>query len=477
MTATTRFAFMSAGLGGALVAGLGLVDTPFPWQVRTAGAATLFLTLTPGLKYLADRPARRRPVPFLPVIGLIYGIYFGRPFAFGFDPDGGALRVEVGAALLAPALLALLGWLVLLGTYWLTGRIHGPRPWNLSRVASAQSLRRAGVLLITVGLVTKLAAYLGQVPTVIGGVWSLFRLLGWVGAGFLVASWTRETLDGSLKLFTVAAVLAISVLEIATGMIANPGRFWLVLLLAAWLGNGRRAPIRWWATAMTVVLAMVLLRGVAGEFRQRAWFGADLGPVQEVEVLSTVVEQRLREGGVAGLVQEGAGIVERRTSQAVILADVVQRTPEDVPFWGGETYVSLVGAFVPRFVWPSKPVKNLGQRFGHRYSYLAPDDRRTSVNFPFLVEFYANFGVLGIAFGMALVGSLYRFLDDLLNRTSNREILGNVLALALLVPVMTNVESDFSLVFGGLILNGIALFAILMLLTRPRTTHLRRAGG
>ncbi len=79
----------------------------------------------------------------------------------------------------------------------------------------------------------------------------------------------------------------------------------------------------------------------------------------------------------------GAQTVGERSATADLLADVIQRTPSDVPYWRGETYVSLVGAFVPRILWPDKPEKNIGQRFGHRYElHLGIEDTGTSINLP-----------------------------------------------------------------------------------------------
>jgi hypothetical protein len=121
--------------------------------------------------------------------------------------------------------------------------------------------------------------------------------------------------------------------------------------------------------------------------------------------------------------------------------------------------LSLVGAFVPRVLWPEKPQKRVGQDFGHRYGYLYTNDQSTSINLPFLVEFYANFGERGVYLGMFAIGMLLAVLQRYLNRP-RQGWLRSLAALVLLVPIITNIESDFSLIFGGLILNGAAMYIV-----------------
>jgi hypothetical protein len=148
-----------------------------------------------------------------------------------------------------------------------------------------------------------------------------------------------------------------------------------------------------------------------------------------------------------------------RSANLDLLADVIIRTPGEIPYWGGQTYLSLVGSFVPRFVWPNKPTKELGQAFGHRYGYIGAADNNTALNLPILVEFYANFGMAGVIAGMFLVGVIYFVLDRTVNN-AGQDSLHSLVGVVILVP-LANIESDFSLGFGGLILNGVALWLVL----------------
>ena len=153
-----------------------------------------------------------------------------------------------------------------------------------------------------------------------------------------------------------------------------------------------------------------------------------------------------------------------RSANLDLLADVIRRTPSEIPYWGGTTYLSLVGAFVPRFLWPDKPTKELGQAFGHRYGYVGVNNTGTAINLPILVEFYLNFGVIGVVMGMAVVGLIYRLVERAVNNPGQDDIL-SLAGIVLMIP-LTNIESDFSLGFGGLILNGVALWLVLRLMGR-----------
>ena len=140
------------------------------------------------------------------------------------------------------------------------------------------------------------------------------------------------------------------------------------------------------------------------------------------------------------------------------LADVMRRTPSQIPFWDGATYESLSGALVPRVLWPDKPTKTLGQDFGHRYSYLQPNDLTTSLNLPVLIEFYINFGDEGIIVGMFAVGLVFALLEGLIN-VPGQTVIVTAAATPLLAQLFV-MESDLSLQFGGLPLQLMALWVV-----------------
>jgi oligosaccharide repeat unit polymerase len=85
-------------------------------------------------------------------------------------------------------------------------------------------------------------------------------------------------------------------------------------------------------------------------------------------------------------------------------------TPEKIYFFQGNSYKKIYTKFIPRFIWEKKPRDEQGNFWGHRYLVLSPDDNTTSWNFPVLNEFYANYGMAGVIFGMFFLGFIIKLL-------------------------------------------------------------------
>jgi hypothetical protein len=78
-------------------------------------------------------------------------------------------------------------------------------------------------------------------------------------------------------------------------------------------------------------------------------------------------------------------------------------------FLQGETLDYLAYAFVPRFLWPDKPLIAKGSWFAVRIgqAYIRPDGRASNaVNMTIAGELYLNYGWLGVIVGCLLVGGL-----------------------------------------------------------------------
>jgi hypothetical protein len=99
-----------------------------------------------------------------------------------------------------------------------------------------------------------------------------------------------------------------------------------------------------------------------------------------------------------------------------------------VPIW----------ALVPRAIWRDKPAVGGGRTRGADVTGL--DDEATSFGAGQVLEFFVNFGWLGVVGGFFLFGALFRWLDDIIIRSLNAlEVRKLVLAVlpgfALLQPI------------------------------------------
>jgi hypothetical protein len=152
-----------------------------------------------------------------------------------------------------------------------------------------------------------------------------------------------------------------------------------------------------------------------------------------------------------------------RIGHIALFAYVVETTPSMVPYWGGETYAFLFASAVPRFLWPEKPVAGFGNEFGRRYLFVHPRNLDTSINVPWLLEFYMNFGAWGVIAGMALVGVGFRFLIQKLSNPAASPA-EYVLGLSLVFELFYS-ESNLALMWGGLLLTFVSLYLTLRLAT------------
>jgi len=141
------------------------------------------------------------------------------------------------------------------------------------------------------------------------------------------------------------------------------------------------------------------------------------------------------------------------------LEKVLEKTPSEVPFWNGESYLSILYLFVPRAIWPGKPSRTLWHDFGMRYGYLNDDDYATSISVGYLAEGYMNYGYLGL-YGVAILMSLLIALAE----WGGMRLVGGYyyfIYAALMFPL-----SYYSGDLSSAVMNVVMLFSMLLLLRR-----------
>ncbi len=165
------------------------------------------------------------------------------------------------------------------------------------------------------------------------------------------------------------------------------------------------------------------------------------------DVFGECVSSVERFGLLAAMLPWARNHVLRRISAIRLLDRAVRETPGRVPFFAGETLRPLLFVAIPRVLWPDKPHENIGNRIGHAYRILNPDDRSTSINLPWIVEFYINFGVKGVILGLGLVGIALGGLAWLGTAESESASLA-LLTVGVLFPLAYQ-ESNISLMIGN----------------------------
>ena len=450
----------------APIPGLFLQESLMPFSIRLLGCVLWGASLAPAIGYLRDRAGQRPPIPFLAVIGLLFGLYYALPAALGTFGIHWVITLDPRFDYNLPTVLALEAWCMLLvGYHLLRARWRRPSSSFTPQLEPAR-LKYWGLAMIYLGIALDVLRQAALVPLAIRGILQFGVTITWFATALLIVLLVRKQLRRTEKTLLLIAVAGNIVLQLGTGSVATLAIYLTVIILAAWVELGSLRA-RWILAAVAGALTVCAMRGVAAEFRSVAWFGGQrLTAADRASLMTDLLRDRLRTDGLFKVVSDGVRTVAVRSANLDLFADVVRRTPDEIPYWSGETYKSLLGMAVPRFLWPDKPTKALGQAFGHRYGYLAAQNTSTSVNLPYMVEFYANFGTVGLLIGMLGVGMVYATLERYTNRPS-QPIAASVVGIALLTPLL-NMESDFSLTFGGLFLNALALRAFLVLM-RTRT--------
>ena len=460
-------------------AALGL-PSDIPEEPRVLASILWVLCLVPAWHYLQLPERRRPPVPFLPLIGGVYLFYYPLHVVLGQSSVNYLFRLEPAFDYDRPVQYALAGWVALLIGYYGGASLQLNSPFRHVRPMDLFTLRTWGKLLVWGGLLFDAVRQVVPIPMVLRGLLYFTSMLSLLGIALLTILAVQKRLSRRERWALYTAIMLTALLRAGSGLVSNVVILALTTFLAIWAGGGRLG-FRWLLIAALSVAAMIGMRSVAMEYRARSWFAeTQLSLAGRAMLMGQLLLSKVETQGPVATVEDGWTIVAGRSANMDLLADVVRQTGTTVPFWGGETYLSLIGFAVPRFIWPSKPTKTLGQDFGHRYGYLDSWDTWTSINLPFLVEFYANFGEIGVLIGMVIVGVLYRLLDNDLNR-AGQPLQVTICSLVLLIPLL-NVESDFSLVFGGLFMNGVALWGLLVALSqlpgrRPRRSWLAGEPG
>jgi hypothetical protein len=108
--------------------------------------------------------------------------------------------------------------------------------------------------------------------------------------------------------------------------------------------------------------------------------------------------------------QEHLSRIENRLDQARIIGMAVDRLDGTEDFGYGETFRDAALALIPRVVWPEKTVFAGSGDVVTRYTGLQYD-HDTSVGIGQVLEFYINFGTIGVFAGFFVIGLILTVID------------------------------------------------------------------
>lgn len=461
-------------VGPAFVA---LSDTAseLPFTTRSLSVLLWILTIIPAILYVSRPAPIRRPLPFIETISFAYGTYYALPIALGEVNRAWRISINPRDGYDVPVQLAFFGWIAMMAMYGIVTHLLKTRKRPREIMWQPRFVTRWGCAFLISGIIVNGARAAVGDTLAVGGVIQLFVSLQWLGIGLLTVLSRRNELTSGGRAVLIGGTLTAIGVSLAQGNVLPLVMIAIVIAFALWAGRPH-IEARWIMAGLVVMIVAISFRGVVRDFRLTAWLGTQQFTQREkLELMVSLLTNRIKEQGVGATLAWGGSQTAQRSATMDMFADVIQRTPTEIPYWKGDTYYSLVGAAVPRFLWPDKPVKGLGQAFGHRYRYLDPTNLSTAINLPILVEFYVNFGAIAVVIGMLIVGAIYGVVDSIVNRPGQTLVI-SMIGLTLLLPLLL-IESDFSLVFGGLPLSGLALWGIYKFMARSASGGRRVTGA
>ncbi|MEO0650547.1 MAG: hypothetical protein AAFZ65_07715 [Planctomycetota bacterium] len=428
-----------------------------PWY---AAALTLVAMTPAALRSLAVARGHqtRGPIPFMPLVGLCYAVYYALPVLATDAPT--FMYRQVGAEHLERATrIALTGVVALLFGYYAVGRAlrFGRRidlQWDPRRAVVAS------LLALPFGLVLELSLRVVSFPPALARPIDLLGQLLPLSIGALVLLARAGHLPRWVALVAWGVFApAYSLLEASDGVIGSMVWSFSFFAMLRW-GGGLRMPVALIAAAVPLI---ALMRVAGHEYRQMEGTRGAVTTGTVSDRVGAMLDQTRTVYEEQGVVTPMVLLLDR-LGQIVLFAWVVERSPAPVPHWGATTLSTLPATLIPRALWPNKPEKKVGYRFGRRYGVIEHDSK-TTINLPQLVEWFVAYGSFGVLFGMTAIGAFYRRLDDLLNYHGASD--ANVLLAAAVLSPLLQIESDSSMIFGGIMQTGVVLY-VLMWLVKPR---------
>jgi hypothetical protein len=255
--------------------------------------------------------------------------------------------------------------------------------------------------------------------------------------------------------------------ELAFGAAAGGKVSFVVAVLAVAIpfsGARHRLPKTLLIALVVVFLAVVIPFNQAYRNAARQ-DSVTLTPGQAIATAPQILDQTLTGHSFLTVLPNSVGYLIQRIREIDSVAIVVQRTPGQIGFVTPAQLVEApLAGFVPRAIWPSKPILTAGYQFSQQYYDLPPTLYTASAVTP-MADLYRHGGWIPLIVGMFLLGCGARLLDEALDVRENPHAIFLVL---LLFPSLVGGEEDWVSLLASIPATLIICVAALFLTFRPR---------
>lgn len=298
-----------------------------------------------------------------------------------------------------PAILALIAGIKLPG---LLQKSYQERIYQTIQRAKLhlQGKGNIGLLFIIIGFIAGFLTIF--VPGDLGYVVYLFEKLLYVGVLYIYFSDYKAK-----KLYLGIAFAAIFGKSLYSGMFGELVYITVLGSLLVLLGMKIGSFVKY-SIAVLGVVFVVLIQSVKSDYRDIVWKGAGEGGVG---LYFSLLREHISEPGRYFDWTSMFPMVNR-ANQGMIIGKVMDHVPARAPFAGGETiFKSLAASFVPRLLWPNKPISG-GKINMERFTGFIIEGYSMNVS-PF-GEAYGNFNVDGGIIFMFFYGLFFALIITLL---------------------------------------------------------------
>jgi hypothetical protein len=190
----------------------------------------------------------------------------------------------------------------------------------------------------------------------------------------------------------------------------NFGMYWALSIGSFTYAQTKRRAIYFLLAPLTVYLALsVFVNYMASrtEFRQAVWFQQ----VGLADRLALVNDMFRNFEWLNGDSEKQRELIDGRLNQNLLVGAAVERLQSGlVDYADGATVAEMAIGLIPRALWPDKPQVGGGGTVVRTYAGMRFADT-TSVGAGQVLEFYVNFGTLGVIGGFIIYGIIIGWLD------------------------------------------------------------------
>jgi hypothetical protein len=456
----------------ALIA-LNLYAPGSPTLLQRAFASAILATL--ALPVWLWMSGADRTIPFMPFLTLVFAYYFALPVFLLKKFATGMFKAPVPEHYITLAL----GY-SLVGLYCMFAGYYGPAKWLFGPILPRfnlqwRDMRAVKPVALILGFGGLFASHAVEfLPDNLAQIGVFAADLSMVGICTLVALHLTGKLDWITAAFLWGFLIPV---RIAIGLGTGSAASGLIVGIAvAMMFASVRRSIPWKMMALGT-LALFILRPAEAPYRIATWGGrlSDASVIEKAQVFGEIV-YRITLGGAVPP-QALIDMASMRLAQFTVFGEVIADTPAMVPFWEGESFYPILFKPIPRFIMPDKPEEVSGGWFGHRYGLISPENTKTSINLPQIVELYGNFGLIGVIVGMFIFGLIYRLLLEMYVHPGMG--LGALVGGVYVSSKLIDIGSATSMTFGAIpwSILFIALIHLLIVAAELDVATLRRVGS